>query len=605
MLRLRPLLPALTFALLMAGCTLTSRPTLPTSNLLTPAVLPTLTADGENAPLQLPDSTLGGMIYAEKCAACHGPTAKGDGPRAAQIRAEGKTVANLTEPSRLRAAVPRAWHDIISNGRIQNLMPNFSGSLTAQQRWDVQSYIWALGTTTQTLMTGSELYAQQCASCHGKQGETTFGPANLKLQSPTFLAEKSLVDIAGGMLRGDPHAGVKLDDAQRFAIADYIRALNYVFVDPAMQQAERVSGDGTLVMTATNGTPNGSAPNGLPMLLRAYDQTSEVLSRTANVNDAGVAIFDNLPRREDYFYQAELDFSGGRFYGPPMQFVSATQTISSMLRVYETTTDAKDISIGAMHFFVQEIGEGTATIVEFYIFNNGADRAYIGEPATGDRRHSLRISVPKDAQNLRFDGLGLDQRFFREGDVIFDTEVVVPGQGVQQITLIYEVPYRGQRAFERQVFYPVASWDVLVPENSGAGDPLKVIGLEDRGLQQTPNGNLTLYTGQQANANDALKWTLTGKPLGAPVQGTDARAIGIGLIAFGLAVGIGYFLLSRARAAQAQVATPAAERDSLLRQLALLDDAFAQGKLKEADYAARRTALKAELREVWDEAPPA
>lgn len=585
----------------MAGCTLVSRPTLPTSDLLTPAALPTLTADGENAPLQLPDSAVGNAIYTEKCAACHGPNGKGDGPRAAQIRAQGKTVANLIDPSRYRAAVPRNWHDIITNGRIQNLMPGFSGSLNAQQRWDVQSFVWALGTTTQTLMAGSEQYARQCASCHGQQGETTFGPANLKLQSPAFLAEKSLLDIASGMVSGNPHTGVKLDDAQRFAVADAVRALNYVYADPALQQVARTTGDGTLVMTATNGTPNGGAPKGLPMLLRAYDQTSEVLSRTAMVSNAGVATFTDLPRREDYFYQTELDFQDGRFYGPPMQFISTTQTISDVLRVYETTTDAKDISIGEMHFFVQEIGEGTATIVEFYIFNNVSNRAYIGEPASGGRRHSLRISVPKDAQNIRFDGLGLDQRFFKEGDVIFDTEVVAPGQSAQQITLIYEVPYRNRKAFERQVFYPVASWDVLVPENTSAGDPIKVVGLEDKGVQQTPNGNLTLYAGQPVNANDALKWTLTGQPLGVPAQGTDARAIGIGLIAFGLAVGIGYFLLSRMRAVRAQVSSPANERDLLLRQIALLDDEFAQGKLKEADYTTRRAQLKDELREMWEE----
>jgi mono/diheme cytochrome c family protein len=599
--RFRLIVPAIALTLFLAGCTLASRPTLPTSELLTPAVLPTLTADGENAPLQLPDAGVGSAIYTEKCAACHGPAGKGDGPRAEQIRVQGKTVANLVDPSRQRAAVPRTWHDVISNGRIQNLMPGFSGSLNAQQRWDVQSHVWALGTTTQTLMTGSELYAQQCASCHGAQGETTFGPANLKLQSPNFLAEKALLDIAGGMVRGDAHKDVKLDDAQRFAVADYTRALNYVFVDPAQQQVARVSGDGTLIITATNGTPNGGSANGLPVLLRAYDQTSEVLSRTAMVSNAGVATFSELPRREDYFYQAELDFNDGRFYGPPMQFISTTQTISEVLRVFETTTDAKDISIGEMHFFVQEIGEGTATIVEFYIFNNASDRAYIGEPAAGGRRHALRISVPKDAQNIRFDGLGLDQRFFREGDVIYDTEVVVPGQSAQQITLIYEVPYRNQRAFERQVFYPVANWDVLVPENAGAGDPLKVIGLEDKGVQQTPNGNLSLFAGQPVNANDALKWTLSGQPLGAPAQGADARAIGIGLIAFGVAVGMAYFLLSRARAVQKQVVSPVAERDLLLRQIALLDDAFAQGKMKEADYAARRAELKEQLRDVWDE----
>jgi hypothetical protein len=335
-------------------------------------------------------------------------------------------------------------------------------------------------------------------------------------------------------------------------------------------------------------------------VLRVYDQTAEVLTRTAVVDAAGTATFSELPRRDDYFFQAELDYENGRFYGPPMQFISPTTTISDALRVFETTTDPKDITISEMHFFVQDISEGTATIVEFYIFNNAADRAFIGEEANEGRRHTLKLSAPANAQNLRFDGLGLGRRFFQEGDVIFDTDVVVPGEQAQQITMLYEVPYRGNLAFERQMFYPVTRWDVLVPVNTGAGDPLKVAGLEDRGVQETPSGNLNLFVGQPANANTSLKWTLTGQPLGVSVPGADPRAIGIGLIAFGLSVGIAYFLLMRVRAIRAQQLSPAKQRDLLLRQIALLDDEYAQGKVKEADYRAHRERLKEELREEWD-----
>ena len=55
------------------------------------------------------------------------------------------------------------------------------------------------------------------------------------------------------------------------------------------------------------------------------------------------------------------------------------------------------------------------------------------------------------------------------------------------------------------------------------------------------------------------------------------------------------------RAVQKQAPSPAIERDTLLRQIAVLDDAFAQGKIKEVDYSARRAELKEELRELWDD----
>jgi mono/diheme cytochrome c family protein len=119
----------------LTACTIAARPTLPTDSLLTPAALPAPIADGESAPLAPPDSRIGASIYAEKCAACHGVTGAGDGPRAGQIRSQGGQVANLIDPARMRAATPTEWHQLITDGRLTALMPGFSGSLSAQERW--------------------------------------------------------------------------------------------------------------------------------------------------------------------------------------------------------------------------------------------------------------------------------------------------------------------------------------------------------------------------------------------------------------------------------------------------------------------------------------
>jgi mono/diheme cytochrome c family protein len=590
----------------LSACTLASRPRLPTENLLTPAVIPTPLADGEVFPLSPPNALTGAGIYAEKCAACHGVTGEGNGPSAAQIKAQGQSVANLVDPSRRRAATPGEWHALITSGRIQNLMPGFSGSLNAQQRWDVQAHVWALGVPSQTLGVGGALFAEQCAACHGAQGETPVGAgaAQITLDSPRFLADRSLLDISSGMVRGEPHAAMTtLTEDQRFQIADYVRSLAYIYADPAEARDAQLSGDGQIILRALNGTPGGPAIANLPVLLRAYDENSEVLSRTANLDAAGVVTFTGLPRADNFFYQAELDYEDGRFYAAPTQLtISGTAVISGVLPAFETTTDPSGISIAEKHFFVQDIGEGTATIVEFSIFNNAGDRAYIGEPGPGGRRYTLKLSAPKDAQNLRFDGLGLGRRFFQEGDVIYDTDVVVPGQQAQQVTMIYEVPYRGSFDFSRPVYYPAARWDVLVPEITGPGTPLTVTGLTNRGLQQTPSGNLFLFASETpANAGDALAFQLSGQPLGAPQPGADPRAIGLGLIALGLAIGIGYFMASRVRAIRAAEArSRPQQRDMMLRQIAALDDDFAQAKIKEPAYRKQREALKDELKDIWE-----
>jgi mono/diheme cytochrome c family protein/plastocyanin len=43
-------------------------------------------------------------------------------------------------------------------------------SLTEQQRWDVVAYLWQLNTTKESLANGQRLYAQNCAACHGENG---------------------------------------------------------------------------------------------------------------------------------------------------------------------------------------------------------------------------------------------------------------------------------------------------------------------------------------------------------------------------------------------------------------------------------------------------
>ena len=43
-------------------------------------------------------------------------------------------------------------------------------ALTEAQRWDVVAYIWQLNTTKESSSNGQQLYAQNCAACHGENG---------------------------------------------------------------------------------------------------------------------------------------------------------------------------------------------------------------------------------------------------------------------------------------------------------------------------------------------------------------------------------------------------------------------------------------------------
>ena len=583
---------------LAVGCSMATQPR-SQMNLLTPAPMPAEALQGK-APPSTPDVAQGAQLYSQKCQPCHGDMGQGDGPRAAQVRQQGGQVANLVDPVFRRQAIPSDWFEVVSSGRIQQLMPGFADSLTPQERWNILSYVSALGVTSPTLQTGRELYMSSCASCHGAQGKgdgQRTGNAQVgDLSDPTYLAGHSLSDIATAMMSGDAHKQVKLDEAQSQQVAEHVRSFGFPYADPATLNQQANTGDGVLSLQAQNMTPNGKPVMDLPVTLHAYDTTGEVFSRTATLDQQGIVTFTNLRPTDAYFYQADVIYNGAKFYGAPQQF-SGTQTLTATMPVYEVTTDPGVVKISQYHYFVQAAADGVLTIVEFYVFDNTSDRAYIDKPGPGGQLRTVKVSLPSEATNLRFDGPGLGDRFSMDGNTLYDSDAMPPGQNATTIAMIYELPYPGSEQISRVMPYPVDTWDVLLP--AGA---MRVTGLADKGVQQMQNSSIHVYMPDQPTipANGKATFGLAGLLSSVPSTGDTSPAIGLGLVALALAGGLAYYVVTRSLAMR-QIGTQApGDRQTLLQQIAALDTQYAQGKLKEIDYRRKREALKDQLRQIWE-----
>ena len=578
--------------LLLASCSLSARPKF-RDDLSVPAVLPTLAVDGEAAPLQPPDAQHGAQLYAQKCVACHGITGAGDGSNAAQLKAQGKVVANLVNSARIRAIKPSDWHDVITNGRIQNLMPPFSGSLNAQDRWDVQAYLWALGTPSITLQTSAALFTQQCASCHLSEGSAP------KLNDPTWMVSMSLQQVASAMAVATSHQSLKLSEDQRFQLADYVRTLSYQYVDPIALRESAVKGDGTLIFRANVDTGPVPSLAGAPVTVRAYDQAGETFSRTLPTDATGVVTFTQLPRRADYFYQSEVLVDKVKFFAPPLQFVvTGTTVLDERVHIFPITNDANVISIPEYYYFVQDIREGELSIAEVFNFDNRSNLAYIDKDFPGGPR-SLRIDLPDDAQNLRFDPPQLATRFTVSGTSVYYNDIVEPGARSLQAIVLYEIPYRTKKRIERRFTYPVSSINVILPDLSKLPGGLQVDGLTDRGVTQTPNGTIHLYVNDKSiPANGMLAFHFTGQPRAAALPGSDVSGIAFGAVGVLVALGLGYMIMSRIRSVRAIPIK--LEREQLLALIASLDGAFAKNEIDERNYTRRRADLKSQLKDIWE-----
>ncbi len=96
-----------------------------------------------------------------------------------------------------------------------------SASLTETQRWDVVAYIWQSNTTKESLTNGGQLYAQNCAACHGENGagdgvfadelatagessmQTMEGAMDMMMQTPVdFTDPRRMLGASPALLQG-------------------------------------------------------------------------------------------------------------------------------------------------------------------------------------------------------------------------------------------------------------------------------------------------------------------------------------------------------------------------------------------------------------------
>ncbi len=107
-------------------------------------------------------------------------------------------------------------------------------SLTESQRWDVTAFIWQSNTTPDALANGQQLYAQNCAACHGESGagdgvfaddlaaagessmQTMTGAPDMTMQipadftDPTQMLGASPALLQGKILRGGMGTGMPM-----------------------------------------------------------------------------------------------------------------------------------------------------------------------------------------------------------------------------------------------------------------------------------------------------------------------------------------------------------------------------------------------------------
>lgn len=105
-------------------------------------------------PASPPDPTRAGALYAQQCAACHGPSGQGDGPLAASLN---PPPIAFTDAERAARRSPFALYEVISQGLEGTAMTSFS-SLSEEDRWALAFYVGGLAYAPDSQSKGAALW---------------------------------------------------------------------------------------------------------------------------------------------------------------------------------------------------------------------------------------------------------------------------------------------------------------------------------------------------------------------------------------------------------------------------------------------------------------
>ncbi len=170
-----------------------------------------LVTDENEEPI-IPDAIKGKQVFDVNCAVCHGMNGDGKGPMAPTLVAPDKDVLTALLgvfhvelhrsllPSKPvdfhnrdleNVITPAIMYETVTGGRPHTAMPAFgpeasfgankAQTLTNAERWDANVYEMMFRTTPEELSAAKALYTQQCAVCHGANGDGQGGARSAEM----------------------------------------------------------------------------------------------------------------------------------------------------------------------------------------------------------------------------------------------------------------------------------------------------------------------------------------------------------------------------------------------------------------------------------------
>ena len=572
-------------------------------------------------PVDQPELMRGAAIFAENCTRCHGEGGRGDGELAltGQLPTPPR---DFTDPATTRDQTVAAWFEVITNGRLETLMPPWRDSLSESDRWAVAMYSYTLSYHPDQLAQGEAVWGANCAACHGETGAGD-GARAAEFETVTNLtqlaalvdaSDAAIVDMLTNADDGDPHAfGDSLDEAERWAVVAFARtlALDNTEVIESDAPAETATAEaevanapqaqGAVRGQVVNGTLGSAVMTGLNVTLRIFDSALNQETYETTVSADGSFSFEYVSISPDRAYIATTLYQDRTFSSDMVSGDPSAGALELPITVYETTNDPSVISINS---FVAQIVEadGSLQVAQLVRFSNASNTIFsLDDTIEGDRHPSVSVPLPEGAEIINTADDPNRYTLSSDGRTLIDTLPVYPGQN-HLVHVIYSVPYSGSARVELPVDYPLQGLVRLLVEPGRLS--IRSDQLPSLGTQTLGNAAVEAFGAEMSlPAGSVLNYEITGAAT-QPGLVLEGNLLPYVLIAAGgAAILISAALYYLGRRTPAPAADDDRLRQMLIEQIAELDDLNQKGQIDPAAYKERRDRLKARLIDLVKDKP--
>ncbi|HEU5001449.1 MAG TPA: hypothetical protein VFW71_01540 [Actinomycetota bacterium] len=339
--------------------------------------------------------------------------------------------------------------------------------------------------------------------------------------------------------------------------------------------------------TVKNATAGGSVPAGLTVTAHELDSgaTTEVASSTVVVGPGGAWSIGNLPAKPGDRFAITADYLGVTYVA------EAHPPTSTVLSIYETTTDPTVLSVPSETLTVLTTKGDTFNVIQVLAVRNSSDRTYIGapDPAGSGLRQTVELPAPTGFSQFA-PGPGITGQLSTGADGMpMSSDPVNPG--TTSVTYFYDVTVaRSGWPLSRPVIYPTGREEILLDSGLSLTGPglhkLKTVTIQKKPYTDYQGGALAPGTALSASITYASSNSLT----------LWISLAFLLVLAIGSALGFPRLFRWAKATRPAQPGLEAPSRDDLVEEIAALDEAHEAGEVEDDTYTSRRKLLKTKLR---------